>query len=200
VHVLVFCSLLNCCQWLSTRRSTNREDYEPVAWRFPETIPPRSPQNRHYCDWSINSLQHATYNINQELEDDQLEGGSANLSKNPLPGHHKFRPKNDQWGFEYYVRQCKKAWRLTYNCNHTSQYSFKSLKKDLNRRRDACVRMIRTFDTIPKRRRVVFIDERAIHRNSRSRSDVFWSRKNPHYFEKMEHKIPYFKICCRMMG
>jgi hypothetical protein len=101
---------------------------------------------------------------------------------------------------EYYVRQCKKAWRLTYNCNHTSQCSFRNLKKKLNRRRNACVRMIRTFDTIPKRRKVIFIDERAIYQSCRSRSDVFWSRKNPHYFEKLEHKIPYFKLRCRMVG
>jgi hypothetical protein len=73
-------------------------------------------------------------------------------------------------------------------------------KKDLNGRRNACVRMIRIFDTIAKRGKVIFIYEGAIYQSCRSWNDMFWSKKNPHYFEKMEHKIPYFKISSQMVG
>ena len=37
---------------------------------------------------------------------------------------------------------------------------------DLNRQRDACGRMLQEFRTVSKRRRVIFSDKSAIHRNS----------------------------------
>lgn len=69
---------------------------------------------------------------------------------------------------------------------------------DLARRRDACALLLQTFDTIPKRGKVIFSDECAIYRSCRSRNVVFWSKENPHYVEELEHNPPHVMIWAAM--
>jgi hypothetical protein len=47
---------------------------------------------------------------------------------------------------------------------------------DMQKWQDACARFLKVFTTIPKRGDVIFTDEYAIYRNSRSRNVYLWSK------------------------
>jgi hypothetical protein len=65
-------------------------------------------QSKHFCDWSINSLQQATQKFSQELE-------GASCLRNLLQGHYKSWSLNDQLSLEYLV----KGNAQTCECWHT---------------------------------------------------------------------------------
>ena len=62
---------------------------------------------------------------------------------------------------------------------------------DLNRRHDACGKMLQEFWTVSKRQRVIFSDKCAIYWSSRSRNIVFWFKHNSHCCEEVEYHSPY---------
>lgn len=65
---------------------------------------------------------------------------------------------------------------------------------DLQKRQDACARILQVFTTITKRGDVLFNDEYATHRCSRSRHVYFCSEENPHFHEETEHNPPHVMI------
>jgi hypothetical protein len=90
----------NCCQCLVTRKPKNREDYEPGVWRFPETIQPRSPSTLKLLRWKQKLFTTGNIKYKPRTGMRSTRGGSANLSTNPLPVHHKRRPKDDLWSLK----------------------------------------------------------------------------------------------------
>ena len=69
---------------------------------------------------------------------------------------------------------------------------------DLNRTQDEFERMVQTIQKIPKCGMVTLSDECAVNRSCRSRNYVFWYKKDPHYFEELEHNSPNFTIWAGM--
>jgi len=65
---------------------------------------------------------------------------------------------------------------------------------NLNRKRNACAKVIQAFSTIPKRGKVIFSDECAVYRSSQSGNVVFWSKEKLNYFEELERSPPHFVI------
>ena len=76
-----------------------------------------------------------------------------------------------------------KEWRPTF-VNELSD-------TDRENRKLACDELLRIFNTIPSRGKVMFTDECAIYRSSRARNVCFWAKENPHYYEELEYKTPH---------
>jgi hypothetical protein len=103
-------------------------------------------------------------------------------------GHRRSRSGNNPQNSVFLNRQCEgilktglglKAFRPTF-VNELSD-------NDLLKRQDACAIFLEVFTTITKCGDVIFTDECAIFRSSRSRNVYFWSKENPNFYEELEH-------------
>ena len=65
---------------------------------------------------------------------------------------------------------------------------------DMDRRKEAYTALLQTFNTIPKRGKIIFSDECAIYKSSRARNVVFWSKENPHFYDELENNPPHLMI------
>ena len=65
---------------------------------------------------------------------------------------------------------------------------------DMDRRKEAYTALLQTFDTIPKRGKVIFSDECAIYKSSRARNVICWSKENPHFYDELENNPPHVMI------
>ena len=60
---------------------------------------------------------------------------------------------------------------------------------DMNIRVDASGQMLQRFQTMAQKAKIMFTDECAIYRSSRSRNVYFWGKENPHFFFKKSSAI-----------
>lgn len=69
---------------------------------------------------------------------------------------------------------------------------------DMQKRHQACGRLLDVFVTLPSRGKVLFSDECAIYRSAKARNIYFWSKENPHFYEELEHNPPHVMIWAAM--
>lgn len=69
---------------------------------------------------------------------------------------------------------------------------------DMNSRVDACGQMLQRFHTMAQKAKVMFTDECAIYRSSRSRNVYFWGKENPHFFQEIERNPPHVMVWAGM--
>lgn len=115
-------------------------------------------------------------------------GGGADWWTNLLPGHHNSRPANYKRNSAFHDAKTQESCLETTSISPTFIQELTDL--NFNSRWEARARMVRTLDTIPTRRKIIFSDECVFYRSCRSQNIVFWSKKNPHYyFEEMEYSF-----------
>ncbi|XP_076373017.1 uncharacterized protein LOC143257876 [Tachypleus tridentatus] len=83
-----------------------------------------------------------------------------------------------------------KAWRPTF-VNELSD-------ADRENRKLTCDELLRIFNSIPSRGKVMFTDECAIYCSSRARNVYFGTKENPHYYEEIEHNTPHVTMCAAL--
>ncbi|XP_076354128.1 uncharacterized protein LOC143248961 [Tachypleus tridentatus] len=62
---------------------------------------------------------------------------------------------------------------------------------DRENRKLTCDELLRIFNTIPSRGKVMFTDKCEIYLSSRARNVYFWAKENPHYYEEIEYNTPH---------
>ena len=67
--------------------------------------------------------------------------------------------------------------------------------EDMDRRKEFCEKFLNRFPDGPRNhRKIMFSDECAIHKSSKSRNIYFWAKENPFYKEEVENNSPHVMI------
>lgn len=67
--------------------------------------------------------------------------------------------------------------------------------EDMDRRKEFCEKFLNRFPDCPRNhRKIIFSDECAIYKSSKSRNIYFWAKENPFYKEEVENNPPHVMI------